>query len=279
MKIKMKKTVGVIGFGNMGSAIAGRIKSRYRVIVFDQDRRKTASLRGIKAAQGIKGLLNDSGVIILAVKPQDFGSVLNLIRGRVKDKLIISIAAGITTAYIEKILRRARIVRVMPNIGAKTGNSVTCICKGRFALDKDLLFVRDLFKKIGKVQGLKEDKMNAATAISGSGPGYYFAAVESGIKDYKNSPGRFKNNFIVSLTQAAQRIGFDKRTARFLSRWTVVYSDLLWKKTRLAPAELRRQVTSKKGTTEAALAVLHKGGTLVEAVKAALKRAKQLSRR
>jgi pyrroline-5-carboxylate reductase len=119
--------------------------------------------------------------------------------------------------------------------------------------------------------------MNAATAISGSGPGYYFAAVVSRQTDFLANHKKFHDDFIAEFAKAAESIGFDTQTAFFLARRTIVYSDLLLKETKLSAEELRKQVASKGGTTEAALEVLHSGGSLVQAVEAAVKRAQELS--
>jgi pyrroline-5-carboxylate reductase len=270
------KKIGIIGFGNMGSAIASKIKSP--VIVFDKDNLKTKNLKGlVGVALSAALVVENSDVIILAVKPQDLSLLLEDIEKQA-NKLFISIAAGITTGYIEKYLDNARVIRAMPNVGAKIGKSVTCICKGSFATQEDLETAKEIFNSIGEVQELSEDMMDAATAISGSGPAYYFRAIEINPSEYKNNHKEFHENFISSLSKAARDIGFDDKTAEFLSRWTVLYSDLLLKETRLKPEELRKQVTSKGGTTEAALEVLHKGGSLVDAVRAAVERAKTLSR-
>jgi len=274
----LRKKIGIIGFGNMGSAIAEKIKSRYEVFVFEKDAAKTKGLTGIKIAPGILQLFKQSQVIILAIKPQDFESVMAEIKDGVQDKLIISIAAGITTGYIEKFLGQARVVRAMPNLGAKIGKSVTCLTKGQFASEQDMELAKNIFSSIGVVQEFKEDMMNAATAISGSGPGYYFYAVASDPDEYKANSRKFHEEFIISLTEAARSIGFDDKSARFLANWTIEYSDLLLKQTKLPAQELAKQVASKGGTTEAALGILHKGGSLVDAVRAAVERAKELSR-
>jgi len=275
----MKEKIGIIGFGNMGSAIAERLKAQ--VAVFDKDNLKTRNLKGgIKVMLSAASVLEESDVIIIAVKPQDVSSLLDTIKKPAKgaNKLFISIAAGITTGYIEKALSNARVIRAMPNVGAKIGKSVTCICKGNFATQEDLEVARGIFSRIGEVQELNEDMMDAATAISGSGPAYYFYAIETNFDKYRNSHQQFQQDFMVALSKAAGAIGFDEKTAQFLANWTVVYSDLLLKETGLAPQDLRKQVTSKGGTTEAALEVLSRGGSLAEAVKSAVKRAKELAK-
>lgn len=275
----MQNKIGIIGYGNMGSAIAERIKTA--VFVFDNDKLKTANLKDtIKDVLNAALLVQKSEVIILAVKPQDLGPLLEIIRKPAKgtNKLFISIAAGISTGYIEKFLDNARVIRAMPNIGAKIGKSVTCICKGLFATEGDLETAKEIFSNIGEVQELSEDMMNVATAISGSGPGYYFYAIELNFEEYKTNHKKFHEDFVNSLSKAAREVGFNEKTAQFLAHWTIVYSDLLLKETGLKPGELKKQVTSKGGTTEAALEVLHRGGSLVDAVKAAVERANALSR-
>jgi len=131
---------------------------------------------------------------------------------------------------------------------------------------------------MGETLTIKEEMMNAATAISGSGPGYYFNAVASNKQEFVENRKKFYEDFIAELKTAAENLGFDSKTAYFLANWTIVYSDLLLKETKLPPEELRKQVASKGGTTEAALEVLHNGGSLVDAVKAAVKRAQELSK-
>jgi pyrroline-5-carboxylate reductase len=275
----MNRKVGIIGFGNMGSAIGKRINAS--VSVFDIDKPKTDNLQGnIEVAATAASVVEKSDIIILAVKPQDLDSVCQSIKDKVTgtNKLLISIAAGITTVYIERSLGQIRVIRAMPNIGAKIGKSVTCICKGSFATDEDLGIAQEIFSSIGEVHRLNEDMMNAATAISGSGPAYYFRAIEVNPEAYKSKHKEFHEEFISSLSKAARDIGFDEKTAGFLARWTIIYSDLLLKETKIKPEDLRKQVTSKGGTTEAALEILFNGGSLVDAVKAAVERAKKISR-
>lgn len=272
------KKIGIIGYGNMGRSIAECIRSKYALCVFDQDKNKINGLKNIAVANNLAQLVKQAEMIILAVKPQDFDRLLAELKGKIKEQLIISIAAGITTGYIQRALGKVRVMRAMPNIGAKIACSVTCLCKGSLALNQDLKKTKDLFSNIGKVGVLDEKLMNAATAISGSGPGYYFNAAELRYEEYIGNRTKFKKDFILALALAAEKVGFNKKTAKFLAHWTVIYSDLLQKKTNLSVGDLKDQVTSRGGTTEAALAILEAGGSLVNAVRAAVRRAKELSR-
>jgi len=272
----MYNKIGIIGFGNMGRAIFERLKKDYSLLVFDKDPTKTKDLSGKNISKSITDLLDKSEAIILAIKPQDFESLLKEIKDKIGDKLVISIAAGITTDFIEKILGKVKVIRVMPNMPAKIGKGMSCLCKGQFAKEEDLVFAKSLFEKLGETLVLNEDMMDAATAISGSGPGYLYDWAEGkNLKDIKRQAEAFVNNLIFS----AKSIGFSQLQAEILSRITTDGSIAYLEKTKLSASEAKKQVVSKGGTTEAALEVLHKGGTLEEAVKAALKRAKELSKK
>ena len=262
----------------MGSAIGGRIKEKYQVIVFDKDTQKTVNLSGIKVAKDVIVLVSEVDVIILAVKPQDFEVVLNKIKDCVKDKLIISIAAGITTGYIEKVLGKVRVVRVMPNIGVKIGAAESSLCKGGYSQDEDLNFTRELFNQVGKTWVIEEKMMNAATAISGSGPAYIYYDLENNSTiDPLHVPDYKQNQYKEYLTKAAEKLGFDSSTALDLAACVTGTSLALLTVTETPPKELRIMVTSPGGTTQAALEVLRAKGSWVEAALAAKKRAEELS--
>ncbi|MCX5705314.1 MAG: pyrroline-5-carboxylate reductase [Candidatus Omnitrophica bacterium] len=274
----MNDTVGIIGFGNMGLAIAERLKSNYPLIVFDKDKEKLKVAKGITIAKNIAELLSKSVALILAVKPQDFAPVLREMKGKAQENLVISIAAGISTGNIEKALGDVRVIRSMPNLGAKIGESVTCVCKGRFADDSDLEFADELFGQIGCTRNIDESMMDAATAISGSGPGYIFDYLDKEKIDPKNIPEHTRFTLRMRLEKAAEAVGFNREDAVYLATNTANACMIVVAKVGISAAELRSQVASKGGTTEAGLAVINKGGTWEEAAQAALKRAKELSK-
>jgi pyrroline-5-carboxylate reductase len=280
--IDMRKKIGIIGYGNMGSAIAQNLASQineFSVTVFDKDKSKLTKYAGINLAKDIKELLSKSDIIVLAVKPQDFDHALREVKSLAAGKLIISIAAGISTKHIEKAIPGARVIRVMPNIGAKISESVTCLCKGAFSTDEDLELAQELFSFLGSVRLIDEDMMNAATAISGSGPAYVFYFLENSELDPENLPEHARRDMMRRLEKAAEELGFSNEDAAFLAANTVNSSINLLHKTKISAQELRKQVTSKGGTTEAALEILFKGGSWDEAAQAAQKRAKELSGR
>lgn len=270
----MQKVIGIIGFGNMGSAIAARIKSKYKVAVFDQDKNKTAGLREFPAAGSARQLVDDSEAVILAVKPQEFGVVLSEIKEYLKDKLVISIAAGIATADIERVIGRVRLIRAMPNAPAKIGAGITCLCPGKFAAAQDFSFAEGLFGLLGKTLRIEEKMMNAATAVSGSGPGYLYHWAEG--KTIAEARNYAREVFAPGLAAAAVNLGFSTEQAQLLARATAEGSIVFLESSRLSPAELKKQVASRGGTTEAGLGALERGGSLEEAVRAAAKRAEEL---
>lgn len=274
-----KLKIGIIGFGNMGSAIAERIKSKYSVEVFDKDAKKLKNLSDIKSSPGIEELVNRADVIILAVKPQDIDNVLGLMRTASKKKLIISIAAGIKTKYIEQFLISAKVIRCMPNLGVKIGESETTLCKGHHATSQDLTIAKRIFSYLGKTWNIDESFMNAATAICGSGPAYIFYDIENNNYDVANIPSEKKEEYKIRLKHAAVKIGFKPSLAsRFATSVTATSFALMTSEAGLSPQQLRLQVTSKRGTTEAALNVLSSGGSWTAAAIAAKKRAEELSK-
>lgn len=276
----MKRIIGIIGFGNMGSSIANQVKDEFKIICFDKDPSKLKNLTSIEVVNNIVDLILRSEVIILAVKPQDFEELLGEIKNckHLQDKLFISIAAGISTSFIEKNLGVVRIVRAMPNLPLQIGKGITCLSRGKFASSEDFDFAEDLFEYAGEVLELPESMINAATAISGSGPGWFFEKVACNNEAWKNKREALVSDFIVDLKEAARQLGFDDEQAEALSKMTVVGSEVLLLKSGKPAAELRDKVTSRGGTTEAGLKVLRNNGSLSDAAKAALKRAEELSK-
>jgi pyrroline-5-carboxylate reductase len=280
--LDIRKKIGIIGFGNMGSIIAHKLvaqSNEYAIWVFEKDQNKAVKIKGINFSKDIPELVSIVDTFVLAVKPQDLDKVLKDLKKYSAGKLIISIAAGISTKHIETILPNARVVRVMPNIAARIGESVTCLCKGSFALDDDLDLVHEIFSYLGVARIIDENMMNAATAISGSGPGYIFYFIENSDMEPENISEHARHDMMRRLEKAAEAVGFNIEDAAFLAANTVNASINLLKATRLTPKELKTQVASKGGTTEAGLEVLHKGGSWEDAALAALKRASDLARR
>jgi pyrroline-5-carboxylate reductase len=273
--------IGVIGLGNMGSIIALRLTEQgdFMVWGFDKDKQKLKNLKGVRVVSNTADLLNEVDTLILAVKPQDFPSLLKEIkRPGIEKKLVITIAAGISTGKVEKLLGGVRVIRVMPNLAARIGESVTCISKGVNASEDDLEFAKEIFYYLGSTRVVEEVLMNHATAIGGTGPAFIFYFIETNNFDPLNVPEHGRHEMMMRLEQAARSIGFEHEDASFLAANTTNASISLLQKTKIAPAALREQVTSKGGTTEAAMKVLISGGGWDEAAQAALKRAQELAK-
>jgi len=259
--------LGIIGTGKMGSAIvAGLLKAgavaAKKILIYDRNPRQYANLtaaRPVRIAKNIPELVSLSDICLLAVKPQDKESVLNEMAAVKKGGLVVSIMAGVPTGYLEQRLGRIPVVRVMPNIGIKVGAGMSFFSPGRFVRPAELKTVSRLFANFGEVSEIAEEKMDLVTALSGSGPAYFFLLMEI-------------------LAEYAQKFGISEKDSAKMARQTALASALLAKD---EPAgQLRAAVTSAGGTTEAAVLVLEKTGIrkiFGFALRAARNRARELS--
>lgn len=266
--------VGIIGYGNMGQAIGERIKDNYAVCVFDKI--KSIISENITVLNNSTELVKRSQIIILAVKPQDLDSLLNEIKSCTKERLIISIAAGVTTEFIRSQLpETTRLIRVMPNLPAQVGQGASVLFKDKFATEGDLDLTQKLLSYVGRVLVVNEEKIiNAATAISGSGPAFFCQYITDKVNASKK-----RNEFIEILVTSAVKINLNQQFARILSEATVDGTMAMLKEKNLTCAELIKMVASKGGTTEAGLVVLQNGGSIAQAVKAAWLRAEELGQK
>jgi pyrroline-5-carboxylate reductase len=209
-------------------------------------------------------LAGKADLILLAVKPQNMKLLLSEIKAVLSEKrLIISIAAGVKTkALSDAIGNTARIIRTMPNIGAKVLASATAICPGPGATQDDMITAKQIFEAIGSTVVIGEDLMDAVTGLSGSGPAYFFL-------------------FIEALADAGVRAGLMRPVALKLAAQTCLGAAQLVLETGDHPAALKDQVTSPAGTTIEGLRVLEAGGvraTIISAVSAAVERSKELGK-
>jgi pyrroline-5-carboxylate reductase len=263
--------MGFIGCGNMAQAIIkGLIKSkalRASSILASDKNKNTLKKRSkdlkIKAAKSNVELVVKADVVIISVKPQDIKLVLQEISDVVCDKkIIISIAAGITRSFINKIIKNGHIVRVMPNLGSLSNQSATALSFSRAESGKVKKIAKGIFKNIGLVHEVRDEDMNVVTALSGSGPAY-MAYIHR------------------ALTEAAVSSGLNKKIASSLLSQTAVAADSFLLENKMTAKELMQKVSSKGGTTEAALKIFKKekvDKSLTKGFKAAVKRAKELSK-
>lgn len=228
-----------------------------------------ADLAGIDAialeneADGNARAAAGARVVILGVKPYMIADVLDEIAPHLADDaIVVSLAAGVTLAQIEAKTGARAVVRSMPNTPSTVGRGVTGIAAGTHATADDVALVRRLFETVGaavEVDG--DDGIDAISTISGSGPAYVFLLIEQ-------------------FVEAARHQGFDAATARLLAEQTFIGATRLLEAEREEPAELRRRVTSPKGTTEKAVEILQAAdlaATFSAATDAAYARAKELA--
>jgi pyrroline-5-carboxylate reductase len=264
------RAIAIIGIGNLGEALVRGLLATtpepLRIIAADvrPERLDFASATfGIATTADAADAVREAAVVLLAVKPQDMRRLLEHIRGVISpDKLVISVAAGITTRQIEDGLGEgARVIRTMPNTPGQIGAAATALCRGRFATEADLATAIRILGSIGLTIPTDEHLMDAVTGLSGTGPAYVFLVAEA-------------------MIRGGIAAGLDPDMARKLAIQTVLGAGRLMAESEEEPAELRRRVTSPGGTTAAALKVMEERGlsqAFVDAILAATRRSRELS--
>jgi pyrroline-5-carboxylate reductase len=266
------KQLAFIGGGNMAEALLRGILASNRmppdaILATDVREERLAFLQatyGIGVSADNVDAARQAETILLAVKPQVMGRVLEALKDTVGEKhLVISIAAGISTAAIaEHFPHPVRVIRVMPNTPALVLEGVSAVTRGRYAAPQDLETARRLFEAVGKVVVVDESLMDAVTGLSGSGPAYVFLVIEA-------------------LADAGVKVGLPRDVALALAAQTVRGSARLVLETGKHPGELKDMVTSPGGTTIAGLHALEQGAVraaLVNAVEAATRRSQELGK-
>ena len=264
----MKETIGLIGVGNMGTAILeGLLKKNLvmpsQVVVFDKLKDKAEEFsRQWKTglAASCADVVSKSEIVLLAVKPQDLAATATEMNVQPGKFTLISILAGVPLSKFKEIFNSSvELVRAMPNLGAKVGESMTAVTA---TSEKAYSFAEQIFSGCGKIARLEEKFFDLVTAVSGSGPAYFFLLMEL-------------------LENAGREQGLGEKEARLLAVQTAVGAALLAATSDVSPEELRRRVTSKGGTTEAALKIFEQNAfseTVKQAVTAAVNRGKELSK-
>jgi len=260
-------TLGIIGFGNMGSAIVnGLVKSNIympsdiHVYDIDSDKLTKAKNSGHFVHSSVEELGESSGTIILAVKPGDVDGVLNRLKGVSNIELLISVAAGVSTMKIESVLKDVPVIRVMPNTPCMVGAGAIVITRGSKTLDEHIDKAKTIMGAIGFVTELPETHMDAVTGLSGSGPAYVALMIEA-------------------LTDGGVRMGLPRNTALRLAAQTVFGTAKMILKNGIHPSRLRNMVASPGGTTIEGIAALERGAfraSLIEAVEAATLKSQEL---
>jgi len=223
---------------------------------------KSKGFFSVKTTTSNNEAVKKSDIVFICVKPQDIDDVLYEMRNVVKNQLIVSIAAGIKLKYLESKLKNKRIIRVMPNINCLAGEMAAGFSANKYATKQDIQNVLKLLNSAGIAFQLREDLLDAVTAISGSGPAFFAY-------------------FIGAFAEAGIKSGLPRDVAFKLAAQTALGTGKLLLENNLPPEELIRMVASKKGTTIAGLNVLKKHNAkniLIKTINAAVKRSRELGR-
>lgn len=267
-------SIAIVGAGAMGGAILSGLLSpdvevEGGIRVTNRTEAKAALVRGPgvesfaleDTPDGNERAVRGARIVLIGVKPAMVPDTLTAIAPYLEpDALVISVAAGVTTATMEAIVPNA-VLRAMPNTPAIVGRAVTGLSAGSRSTAADLALGRALFETVGTVVDVPESQIDALSTVSGSGPAYVFYFVEE-------------------FTRAAVGLGFTEEEAGLLVRETFLGAMELLVASGNSPEELRRQVTSPKGTTERAIAVLQDADLadlFARATAAALARARELA--
>jgi pyrroline-5-carboxylate reductase len=263
-------TLAILGAGKLGEALLSGLLRAGRtiddIVVTERSAERSAYL---KHRYGVNSVSVDEAVkhgriLIIAVKPQDIGALLADLGPLVTpDHLVVSVAAGIPTAYIERMLgEQVPVVRVMPNTPALVDQAMSAISAGSHADERHLAATEAILQPVGKVLRLPEAQQDAVTALSGSGPAYFFYLVEA-------------------MIDAGILLGLPRVVAADLIVQTALGAATMLRDSGEHPVQLREAVTSPGGTTIAAIRELEKHGVraaLIAAIEAAAQRSEQLGK-
>ena len=266
----LKEKIGFIGGGKMAEALIkgslnANLSSTDNIIASDMDTERCKILEnetGIKTSQENKKVTSESDIIILAVKPNVVGNILQELKSNISTKhLVVSIAAGIPLSFIESLLNEGcRVIRVMPNTPCLVGEAAAGYALGKAATQEDGELVGQILDAVGKSYLLDEKLLDAVTGLSGSGPAFVYTIIEA-------------------LSDGGVKMGLPRDVSTKLAAQTVLGAAKMVLDTGLHTGELKDFVTSPGGTTIEGIHALEKGGvrnSLINAVEAATKKSKKL---
>lgn len=266
----MSERVTIIGAGAMGGAVvsalaaSGAVPAASIVVseIDDVRRESVVAANGATAGRGLPHDVAGAQALVLAVKPQSFREVAEVLRPALTPtQLVLSIMAGVRLETMESALGTSRLVRAMPNTPARIGRGMTVWIAGSGVDDADRRRTRRILGSFGaEIEVHAEDLLDAATAVHGSGPAYVYLVAEAWI-------------------DAAVAVGLDREIATMLVRETLIGSAELWNAGDMSAEALRHAVTSPGGTTAAALDVFEERDlreAFLAAVNAAYRRSQEL---
>ena len=262
--------LGIIGLGNMATAMIGGVIGAGLFAPSDitgsdadkAQREKAEKTLGIKTCERNEEAIENCDFVILAVKPQIYEAVLPQVKAAMKkEQVIISIAPGKTLSYLEeRLIKGAKIVRLMPNTPALVREGCTGVCKNDGVTKKEFGFVMKMLSGFGRAYEVKESQMDAVVAVSGSSPAYVFMLIDA-------------------MADGAVAEGLDRATAIQMAAQAVLGSARMVLETGRHPDELKDMVCSPAGTTIDAVAVLEKGGfrgSVIDAMSACAEKSRQI---
>ncbi len=243
----MNKKIGFIGCGKMASAIISGVKNsccnkNYELMgseVNCEIAELAQSRLGIDVITDNRALVMNSDIIFIATKPNYVQSILEEIKDELTpEKLLVSIAAGVSTSKIEAIIPSQRVVRVMPNTPALLQAGMAGVCKGTHASEEDIQFVIELLSNVGKAIEVNENEMDLVTAISGSGPAFFYQVIED-------------------MARAGEKLGLDYEKSLLLATQTALGSaKMIEKRGELTVQNLIDNVATKGGCTFVGVSVM-----------------------
>jgi pyrroline-5-carboxylate reductase len=264
-----KHTVAVIGTGKIGELmLSGLIRAGWpvgRLLATARRPERAAELStryGVRVVDNLAAVV-EADVLAIAVKPQDAAVLLDDIGAKVpSDKLVVTLCAGLPTSFFAKRLPEGTpIVRVMTNTPALVDQAMTAISAGPHANSTHLALTEEMFKPLGATIRVPESQQDAVTALSGSGPAYFYLLVEA-------------------MTDAGILLGLPRQVAHDLIVQTAIGSAIMLRESGEHPVKLREAVTSPAGTTISAIRELEKHGiraAMLAALEAARDRARELA--
>lgn len=264
----LKKKIGVIGYGNMGSAI---LRGAIGTDVFSQENfavcdilpepMKRAEDLGISTADSNALLCDECDIILLAVKPQNAAEALESCKGHLKGKALVSIVAGLWTERMTAMTgENVRILRVMPNTPALVSEGMFVLCSDNTLNEEEAALMSRLFTSIGIIEWLPEKLIDVACGLSGGGPAYTAM-------------------FIEALADGAVKQGLPRDTAYKLAAQTCLGTSKMILDTNIHPGALKDMVSSPGGTTIEGVEALEQGGfrySVMNCIKAATEKSKEL---
>jgi len=268
----MIKTIGMIGAGNMGSAILrGIVEAEYvrasQIVAYDNNRKKMRELEedlpGISLASDCLEVAERADLVILAVKPLFVREVIEELRPGLQGKAVLSIAAGWTVSMLESALQGtgATYLRVMPNTPALVGEGMTALCDESTFSKEDFEYAKGIFDAIGKTRILPERLFDGVVALSGSSPAYVYMMIEA-------------------MADAAVKEGIPRVHAYEMAAQSVLGSALMVLSTGTHPAALKDAVCSPGGTTIEAVEELERKGfraAIMDAMEACARKSREMS--